>query len=110
MRNDLSDMVLYRYRRTCGASCRLGCRRRENPYMYKGAKKMTESPCKCCAERNAVCHAFCKRYKDWSALHQDEISAEKAKRAVYRAINGYEIGKARENYVRKWKNKRKKGV
>lgn len=69
---------------------------------------MTESPCNGCAERNAVCHSVCVRYTEWCNLHQDEIAAEKAKRSVYRALNGYEISKARENYVRKWKNKRKK--
>lgn len=69
-----------------------------------------DSPCRVCEYRNAECHGTCEVYKQYKLDVENWKKAEKAKRSVAKAIDAYQIASVRRNYVRKWKNKRKKGV
>lgn len=68
------------------------------------------SPCMYCPDRSETCHAECSKYKGYQVKHKKQKAAEKASRAVWRAFNGYQIMSIRNNYKRKYKTQRKKGV
>lgn len=68
------------------------------------------SPCKYCPDRSATCHGTCEKYKAYKSEYEEFKAAEKAKRAVWRAFNGYQIQSIRNNYKRTYREKRKKGV
>lgn len=62
---------------------------------------MTQPPCYGCGERVTGCHATCKRYKDFKAIHAAECYAQRRQRKNHLNIVGYQIETAQKNVKRK---------